>query len=125
MNGMLDKASEISNRIFKFTGRVIKVMDTIANSFAGKKIADQLVRSSTSIGANYEEAHGAGSKADFTHKLQIALKEARETRYWLCVIQESEMAPGLSIEALVDEANKLCAILGKSVATARGTAKPS
>ena len=74
---------EISNRIVKFTARVIKLIGTVANSFAGKKVADQLVRSATSMGANYEEAHGAGSKADFTHKLQIALKEARETRYWL------------------------------------------
>ena len=117
--------NELSSRIVKFIGRVIKLVDAITVSFAGKKIADQLVRSSTSVGANYEEAHGTGSRADFTNKLQIALKEARETRYWLCVVLESGLAPEFSLETLVDEANQLCAILGKSVATARGTAKPS
>ena len=121
---MSDKTNELSARIVKFTGRVIKLIDAITGSFSGKKIADQLVRSSTSVGANYEEAHGTGSRADFTNKLQIALKEARETRYWLSVVLESGLAPEFSLAELVDEANQLCAILGKSVATARGTAKP-
>jgi four helix bundle protein len=116
---------EISNRIIQFNGRIIKLVDTIVGTFAGKKIADQLIRSGPSIGANYEEAHGAQSRADFAHKLQIALKEARETRYWLCLILEAELAPGFGVEALVDEATQLRAILGKSVATVRGTAKPA
>lgn len=122
---MSNTTNELSGRIVKFTGRVIKLVDAITVSFSGKKIADQLVRSSTSVGANYEEAHGTGSKADFTNKLQIALKEARETRYWLSVVLEAGLAPEFSLETLVDEANQLCAILGKSVATARGTAKSS
>jgi four helix bundle protein len=57
----------------------------------GKKIADELLRASTSVGANYEEAQGAESKADFNHKLQIALKEMRESRYWLCLISEATL----------------------------------
>jgi four helix bundle protein len=118
-----EKTNELSLRIVKFIGRVVKLVDAVSGSFSGKKIADQLVRCSTSVGANYEEAHGTGSRADFANKLQIALKEARETRYWLNVILESGLAPEFSLESLVDEANQLCAILGKSVATTRGTAK--
>ena len=76
----------ISERIIKFCGRIIKLVNVISGTSAGKKIADQLVRCGTSMGANYEEAHGAQSRADFAHKMQIALKESRETRYWLCVI---------------------------------------
>lgn len=120
---MANKTNELSIRIVKFVGRVIKLVDAVKVSFAGKKIADQLVRSSTSVGANYEEAHGTGSRADFINKLQIALKEARETRYWLSVVLESGLAPEFSLEPLVDESNQLCKILGKSVATARGTGK--
>ncbi|MFQ5486795.1 MAG: four helix bundle protein [Desulfobacterales bacterium] len=120
---MANKTNELSIRIVKFVGRVIKLVDAVKVSFAGKKIADQLVRSSTSVGANYEEAHGTGSRADFINKLQIALKEARETRYWLSVVLESGLALEFSLEPLVDESNQLCKILGKSVATARGTGK--
>jgi four helix bundle protein len=124
-SSMENKTNELSGRIVKFTGRVIKLVDSITGSFAGKKIADQLVRSSTSVGANYEEAHGTGSRADFAYKLQIALKEARETKYWLCVVLEAGLAPEISLETLVDEAGQLCRILGKSVATVRGKAKSS
>jgi four helix bundle protein len=120
---MTNKTNEFSNRIIKFVARVIKLVDTISNSFAGKKIADQLIRSSTSVGANYEEAHGTASRADFAHKLQIVLKEARETRYWLCIVLEAGLAKEFSLETLVDEAGQMCAILGKSVATTRGKAK--
>ena len=99
-------------------------MNIISGTSAGKKIADQLMRCATSIGANYEEAHGAQSRADFAHKMQIALKESRETRYWMCLVLEADLAPGFGVEALIDEATQLRAILGKSVATIRGTAKP-
>lgn len=121
---MSNERMEISERLIKFSGRIIKLMNVISCTSAGKKIADQLVRCGTSVGANYEEAHGAQSRADFAHKMQIALKEARESRYWLCVILEADLAPGFGVEALIDEATQLRAILGKSVATIRGTAKP-
>ena len=114
---------DIYGRIIKLGGRIIRLSNVISATSAGKKIADQLVRCGTSIGANYEEAHGAQSRADFAHKMQIALKEARETRYWLCLVLEAELATGFGVEALINEATQLRAILGKSVATIRGTAK--
>ena len=91
----------------------------------GKKIADQLIRSAMSAGANFEESRGADSRADFCHKLQISLKEMRETRYWLCLIAKAEMADKGKMVSLVQEATELRAILGKSVATARGKARNS
>lgn len=121
---MANERMDLSERIVKFCGQINKLVNVISGTSAGKKIADQLVRSGTSIGANYEEAHGAQSRADFAHKMQIALKESRETRYWLCVILEAELASGFGVEALIDEATQLRASLGKSVATIRGTAKP-
>ena len=60
---MSEKTNELSLRIVKFVGRVVKLVDAVGGSFSGKKTADQLVRCSTSVGANYEEAHGTGSRA--------------------------------------------------------------
>jgi four helix bundle protein len=86
-------------------------------------VANQLLRSSTSAGANYEEACGAESKDDFVHKLQIALKELRESNYWLRLLVKSGKISERRIANLLDESNQLRAILSKSVATAKGKAK--
>ena len=76
------------------------------------------------VGSNYNEARGTDSRADFCHKLQIALKEMRETHYWLSVIEKAELVADTRLLApVLDEATQLRAILGKSVATARGKAR--
>jgi len=69
------------------------------------------------------EGQGAESKADFCHKLQIALKELRESRYWLRLTAKAELVPQRRLTALLDEADQLVAILSKSVARVKGTAK--
>ena len=71
------------------------------------------------MGANYEEAQGAESKADFIHKLQIALKELRESRYWLRLLAASDTVPPQLLEEIIDEATQLRAILSKAVATSK------
>lgn len=73
--------------------------------------------------ANYEEARGADSRADFSHKLQISLKEMRETRYWLCLTEKAGLIEGDAIKGLISEATELRAILSKAIATARGKAR--
>jgi four helix bundle protein len=77
-----------------------------------------------SAGANYEEAQGAESKEDFTHKLQIALKELRESGYWLQLLVRSGKIPVNKMDRLIDESNQLRAMISKAVATAKGKAKP-
>lgn len=79
----------------------------------------QLLRSGTSIGANLEEAKSAHTRREFACKLGIALREARETLYWLRLMQASEVASGPEVNALMDEANELVAILTVSVRRAR------
>lgn len=72
------------------------------------------------MGAHYEEARGAESKADFVHKLGVALKECRETRYWLRVIHPAKILSEDGLPTvLLSEAGELCAILGQSILTAR------
>jgi four helix bundle protein len=89
----------------------------------GKRIGDQLLRSGTSVGANYEEAQGAESKGDFAHKLQIALKEVRESNYWLRLLAKAGTLPPERLTELIDESTPLRAMLSKAAATAKGKAK--
>ena len=75
-------------------------------------VARQLLKSGTSIGANVEEAIGAQSSKDFLAKISIAYKEARETKYWLRLIQAAEQADESQIEMLLEECEQLLRILG-------------
>jgi len=114
---------KIGERLLDYSVRVIKLVDALPSTLVGRRIADQLLRSAMSAGANYEEAQGAESKEDFTHKLQIALKELRESGYWLQLLVRSRKLPIKKMDALIDESNQLRAMLSKAVATAKGKAK--
>ena len=85
-------------------------------------MSGQLVRSGTAAPPNYDEARVGESRADFAHKTNVALKELVETRGWLRFIILAQLLPARRIEALVEECDQLCRILGKSVSTAK--AKP-
>ena len=76
----------ISERLLDFGVITVKLVDKLYQTKIGSILGNQLLRSGTSIGANYEEARGAQSKADFIHKLHIVLKESRETIYWIKLI---------------------------------------
>ena len=118
----MDK-NDLGERLLNFAVRVIKLVEALPNTIAGRRIGDQLLRSGTSPGANYEEAQGAESHADVTHKLQIALKEIREAHFWLRVIHRAELLPQHRLAELIDESEQLKKILSKAVATAKGKAK--
>jgi four helix bundle protein len=80
------------------------------------------LRSGTSPAANYGEAQGAESKADFIHKLKIALKELRETEVWLKIISESDMVkPNSKLQPLIQETDELISIIFTSIGTAKST----
>ena len=85
----------------------------------GRFVCDQLRASACSIGANVEEAKGAQSKRDFLAKMSIALKEARETLYWLRVVGDATGNGDPNLTRLTDEANQLVAILTATVKTTR------
>jgi four helix bundle protein len=82
-------------------------------------VGDQLFRSGTSVGAHLQEARAAESRADFIHKMQMALKEIREARYWLRLISVAEVLPIEILAGLIKEAGELVAILSQSVLTAK------
>jgi four helix bundle protein len=79
-----------------------------------RPLARQLLRSGTSIGANVEEAQAGESRADFIHKASIACKEARETHYWLRLLESTDPKPSLQLRDLRDEARQLTLILTSS-----------
>ncbi len=79
--------NDLSERTLQFAINVIKYLRKHPNTTEYKIIKYQLIKSSSSMGANYEEAQGASSKADFTNKVRISLKESRESNFWLKVIR--------------------------------------
>ncbi len=79
----------------------------------------QLLKAGTSVGANVEEAQAGQSRADFVSKYAIALKEARETRYWLRLISEAELIDENAVGALIQESGELSRILGSITSRAR------
>jgi four helix bundle protein len=85
----------------------------------GRHIGKQLMRSSTSAGANYEEACGAENRADFVHKMQVTLKELREALYWLKLIDKSQLIAHDYLLSMLTEAEELIKMVAKSVITAK------
>jgi four helix bundle protein len=85
---MNQRTEELLNRTFKFGVDTLKFLNSIPNTTIYKVIINQLAKSSTSIGANYEESQASESKDDFIHKISICSKEARESNYWLKILME-------------------------------------
>ena len=115
------KGDDIAGRLVELAVMVVKVVDALPETPAGKHVAGQLLRSGTSPGANYEEARGAESRRDFVHKLGIALKELQETRYWLRVVAGANLVASHTVQQLLGEVDALCRILGTSKQTASST----
>ncbi len=115
------RGEELEDRLLEFAARIGKLVEVLPDTRLGRHVAGQLVHSGTSPAPNYAEACAAESKKDFIHKLGIALKELRESRTWLKLILKSDMLPAGRKEPLLDEANQLCNIIGKSVVTAKAS----
>ena len=112
-------SEELEDRLITFAARVGKVVDALPDTRMGRHIAGQLVRSGTSPAPNYEEACAAESRADFSHKLSICLKELRESRSWIRLIIKTEMLPEHRMGELLDERIQLCNIIAQSIVTAK------
>jgi four helix bundle protein len=107
------KRHDLGDRLLEYASKIICLVESLPPTIAGKRIGDQLLRSGTSAGANYEEAQAAESHNDFIHKLQISLKEMRESNFWLRLLSRSRIVPIDQIADLIDESNQRKAILSK------------
>jgi len=109
---------ELEERTKRFSINVIQMISSLPKSKAADVISYQILRSATSIGANYREATRAESKADFIHKIALVEKETNETLYWLELIKES-LVQNNSVESLLKECDELLAIFVASGKTAK------
>lgn len=114
------KGDDIANRLLDLAVACLRLAAQIETNVVGKHIARQLIRSSTSGGANYEEARSAESSADFVHKVAIAGKELSETVYWLKLASRAGLSSTNELSHWTDEGQQLVRILAASARTARG-----
>lgn len=113
-------AVDIQQRTFAFAVRVVRLCRHLEQKpGAGRTLSRQLLRAGTSIGANIEEAQSGTTKADFIYKVAIALKEARETDYWLRLLQAAQVVPVERLKDLKDEAGQLKRILAAIIVSAK------
>ena len=112
--------SEFNKRLIKFSLQVIKFCEQIRKDRNLWPIADQLLRSATSIGANVIEAKASISKLDYLRFFQIALKSANETNYWLILISESNINLKEKANYLIREVEEIAKIIGAGILTMKG-----
>jgi len=113
--------NDLEKRLFDFAIRTIKYLRTLPNSPEYKVIRYQLTKSATSSGANYEEAQAGSSRADFSNKTRIALREMRESNYWLRLIYglRENSINDKELNWLIQESKELKKILGSIVQKTR------
>ena len=115
--------NDLQKRLIDYAVRIIALAESLPPTFTGNHIAGQIIRSGTSPAPNYAEAVSSESRNDFIHKIQIALKELRETDVWLKIIQSARLIdPPDRLNSLLEETNELLSILVASVHTARRNA---
>jgi four helix bundle protein len=110
---------DLEKRLIDFSISVIDIVESLPNSRVGSHIANQLVRSGTSPAANYGEALSAESRSDFIHKMRVSLKELRETRIWLLIVQIKGLVKPEVVSRVLKENCELIAIFAASVNTAK------
>ena len=113
--------NELSGRLFEFGVEAIKFSRKLPESPEYKVIRYQLIKSSTSSGANYEEAQAGSSRADFTNKIRISLREMRESNYWLRTIKKifQDDFDNFGLDKLIQESKELKLILGAIITKMR------
>jgi len=105
---------ELKKRTKQFALRIMKLVDALPKSIEGRAIGNQLIRSGTSVGANYRAACKGRSKAEFIAKLGIVEAEADESAYWMELIIEGDLLEKAAVQPLLDEANEIVAIMAAS-----------
>ncbi len=115
----------LKQRTKQFALRAMKLVGALPESMVGRTIGNQLVRSATSVGANYRSACRGRSKPEFVAKLGIVVEEADECGYWLELIIDGELMKKSLVESLLTEANELTAIMVASHKTAQSSIQNS
>jgi four helix bundle protein len=125
-NGAVRKPWNLDDRSFEFAVVIVKLCRRLDRAVGvPRRLSGQLFDAGTAIGSNVHEGQAAQSRKDFISKFGIALKEARETDYWLRLLVASEILPGHELDPLIQEASELAKIIAQSIVTAqRNDPKP-
>ncbi|MCE9544893.1 MAG: four helix bundle protein [Planctomycetia bacterium] len=113
------------DRLRQFAGRIIRLVAKLPDGRVGDVLGRQILKSGTSIGANYREALRASSKRHFTTLVEISLREADETCYWLDLLSDHELVPAHRLKPLTQERHEIVRILAATVRTAKGIPRKS
>jgi four helix bundle protein len=116
-------SQELKIRTKAFAVRVIKLVDALPRTLAAQVIGRQLMRSATSVGANYQAACRSQSRAEFAAKLPIVVEESDEALYWLELVQETGLLKPELLTGIIKEANELVAIMLASRKTAKAQSR--
>lgn len=115
-----ERPRDIKERTFQFALDVVRLCQGLeSRPGAWRVLGKQLLRSGTSIGANVQEAQAGQSRADFVSKYAIALKEARESIYWLRLLKESGLLRDGAVDTLTQEADEISRIIGAIIVSAK------
>ncbi len=115
----LDQAEQLKARAKRFAVRIVKLSASLPKTDQARVIGKQVLRSGTSMAANYRATCRARSKAEFAAKLGVVVEEADETVYWLELLQEAGILDREAMDGLYEEANELLAIFAASQRTVR------
>ncbi len=111
------KSRDVKVRAYEFSLAIIKFVNSLPPKQAFRTIGDQLLRSSTSIGANLIEAKASSSRKEFIKYYQIALKSGDETQYWLALLRDSYKGLAPKCDILLSESKEICSMIASSVIT--------
>ncbi|HWX17224.1 MAG TPA: four helix bundle protein [Chthoniobacterales bacterium] len=109
---------DLEDRLLAFSARIIQLVDALPNTRAANHLAGQLLRSGTSPYGNHGDVEATESRKDFVHKLKVCLKELKETRRWLRLINKAKMLPTQKMVSILDETEELIRIFFTSIRTA-------
>jgi len=112
--------NEFKKRLYDFTLKLIEFLDRLPNDNVSKRIGDQLLRSGTSIIANYIEGQAASSKKDFTNYFNTSLKSANESKLWFALLRDGKRVKNEDVSWFPNELNEISNIFGSSILTLRG-----
>lgn len=113
------KENVVKDKSFKFAVRIVKLYQYLCEEKREYVLSKQILRSGTSIGANVEEADGGISKADFSNKILLAYKEAKETHYWIRLLKETDYMDKKMYNSLIEDCNEICKLLFSILKTSR------
>ena len=123
MESTSSKADILEKRFVAFAAHILDLSSTLPKTPQGRHISQQILRSGTAAAADYGEARGAESRADFIHKLRVVFKELNETTVWLELIIQTSRVSAENAIFILTENRELCRIIAASIKTARRSEK--